>query len=764
MNRNRRFRLGLLAVFVATLATLLVLSPGTRMDSGSGPGSGAGAPATAAPPLDEGLAATGRDPITLSRAPASSSAGVLRDPRDGALRSLNVQVVDRRFRHGIQDMPVALTIVQRFPGEEEHGTILTDAQGFASFPVPTGRFQYRLVGDAKAAYPGFQSIALGSAGDDGSICVTIDLPLVPARTAKVVDDTGVAVPNAVVAVSARWYELGWGVDSRTVYSRLTAADGRCELPALVGNVELQVNAPGHLPLVESAWCALDDEPGEWILLLDRERVVTVVVSEADGRKVGGAHVSVRCPQDEGLGYGTEWTQRRSGVAEPVITGQQGTARVLAPLAGEASVLVHHAEVGAARVSVDPLSSELAVSLGRGGSFTAQTIPATGFDAGPGSVRYQVIDSQDDAMLVERQCCGADREWRAAAVEEGGRIAVRAPTDSSEVVAVVGVEGMQLVACRLARSWEGERREVMVPAERVLAGRVLDAAGAPAGGVRLRLSPLGEPPALSGMIGAMDALRLFARFRVITDERGEFRFSGLWDGMYAVEALDPLTRSAVTRSVLPAGMQDAVLRLGDASPDARLLRFEAADSVTGAPLSVVTYQEVYRRSNGVQHGGRGTLADSRGMFETRIDRPGLVGVAVGAADYHPQAWTRQALEDLGWTVRAELRRCRPARIVLQDAEGKPRQGAVLRLQDFDGSPVLADHEAIREFLEDEAWVLTFVTDVRGCVSLPCALTSGFVVVILDPADGAQLRCEVPPFDESSDEWVIVLAMPDAGSSK
>ncbi|TAH36765.1 MAG: sigma-70 family RNA polymerase sigma factor [Planctomycetota bacterium] len=306
------------------------------------------------------------------------------------------------------------------------------------------------------------------------------------------------------------------------------------------------------------------------------------------------------------------------------------------------------------------------------------------------VRGVVLDAAGRPIAGATWHCKtrSDSYGHSGITDETGGFQFLAREPDSDAVLIAHAAGFAAQVLRPLRLAPGmDPVEVRLEPARVLAGRVLDAGGAPVAGARLRLAGAVRvpPPGESDPQTGVRLEEIIGAGQGTTDPAGRFRFDRLNPGRYRIRVLVPGTPGAAAVLDAEAGSEDLVLVLGDGLDSMTSLRGRVLDAVTGAPLPRFDIG-VSRLDGPYILGDVATVEDAAGRFEVRgVDASEFAALSARADGYAAWRWERAA-EDFPreWDIR--LWPARAVEVLVLDSAGKPLPWSGITATTEDGREV------------------------------------------------------------------------------
>ena len=227
---------------------------------------------------------------------------------------------------------------------------------------------------------------------------------------------------------------------------------------------------------------------------------------------------------------------------------------------------------------------------------------------------------------------AGRATSFAETDEGGGFLLEALPPGEAITLSASASGYQSQQLDVDLAERGEGVPVTVTLRRglVVAGRVVDAAGAPRAGVRVECTSAAMARGAVGMFSFVPP--------VTTSADGRFRFEGVAEGRWQLVASDGEGGSA--REVVEAGREDVVLRLVAAGELEGRVLGEDRTPVPGARVRVMAADEFQQATT-----------DGTGTFRVPNLAPGMARVVVEAKGWG--TGSEQVKIESGRTAQVEL---------------------------------------------------------------------------------------------------------------
>lgn len=582
---------------------------------------------------------TDRGHRELTQSEASTSRGSERiavASPDAAARPAAAKTTDRarvhgRVRAGSGDAVGASRVIVRVDGGgSSQLTAITDAAG-----------AYEILLDAPAIVrsvevePGRSHI--GSGPIEPEVLVTAARPLeidlvVDAGSALrgiVVDDTGEPVPHA--SVHGWCSRTPFPVDLASTPHRavLAGPDGRFELPHLGRHVFVAAQVRGHVPRGGLAGEFVPRSPGgvadaDLRLVVVEPHAIAGRLVDDHRRPVAGARV--RVDTTIGSAFADRTATQLDGLYQVTavqvesVTDDDGRFRLAGLPAGTWGVDVMHDELQPFHRRLPAGEHDVLLEARRGLVARARVV---GPDGRPvAGARVRVVES------------GRHERW--SATDSSGRFSIGGLEPDRRAVAIVVAADLApgAIAPLGSASAASDSTELRLEPAQVLAGRVVDVAGAPVIGAAVHavgarmvsLAPGHERP----------LLEFTDRARVRTDIEGWFRFEGLHDGRFQLRASAPGEPARTASVEATAGSTDLLLQL-PAAPPSVTVTGTVRDAVTGERLddfhaAAVRWSRGERRETSLAH------HDARGAMCLDGVPPGTFRVSVAAPGYAD--WTSE----------------------------------------------------------------------------------------------------------------------------
>jgi len=537
----------------------------------------------------------------------SRPAPTTRDPSTGE------QVVDVRLEPPLRvygrvvdadsSVPVAgaTVLISGTPG---HATSSDQAGAFELNTSPI-RTEVRLWATAYG-YASAQ-VNAGPTGQVSPTDVTIGLKPAAPLFGLVRDASGQPVAGAGLSAQLADDQLAIARRSYRTLQATSAYDGSFRFPdALYGSpYRITVRAQGFASAAVDVPPLTPDVAAEpvWIVL-SRGRQTHGRVVDTDDNPVPGAEVRLRWPT---VGERVRFFDRLNAT-KPTTTGERGEFRFPAVRAGEYEVRAVHSEFLA------PGNARTEVPEGEGdfdlGSFTL--IPGA-------EIHGLVTDPNGDGVVgatLEINRSGPDRDQgRTATTDIDGAFRLgglpHEPVDLD-----VRADGYAPTRLPQARPDTGEPILIELEAGASLAGRVVDEAGRPVPGTRVRVEPDLETGARAGFV--------FADYSKRTDGDGRFRFEHLNAGTWSLEATEGTAKATLDHVELAQGSEREVeLRLRDQDQLTVIVTTHLGEPVSEARIRVEPEADPFSRAYGTTDGGgRAQIGVTPGAATVSIEHPEL----------------------------------------------------------------------------------------------------------------------------------------------
>ena len=682
-----------LAGTAAVAATAFLLLPGPWRGPAAPdiPAAGERVPtAFPASPDPAALAAAPPEPVVLPLPPArrreagSSSAG-------GEVLPLEILAVDSRSGEPVPDLGLVLAAGERRLEEA------TD---------PAGRLRWELPRQASALRIGVARgepwATLGATWDlelaDDGRTLLVRLPVLPAASlsGRLLDATGRPVPGAVVAATARegWLRLE-SLDPEQHPLTRTDLRGHFRLEGFLGHGFLHVLDPQgreYVALLELA----PGEARERDLRLPRlEEDLLVEVLDARGAPVEGATVQVLIPGAETSGGLRLRTSRGR-------TGSEGRFRapVRPPEGLPGHVLAEAEGYAAAGRLWDGDTDRLTLVLPDRPRIEGRVLDASGTPVGGAEVALWLPRIEGETL--ENAGPG---DWQTARTDAQGRFGLTARSTLAGCL-LIHAPGHGLLARSPFQPQDRNLLELQLPAEHVLAGRVLPAPGEELPSFEeLRLRVRGEIPLVPPEQAALLEQKgrpvpvaedfLASRLHPL-DPEGSFRIGGLAPGYYELELLEAGSGRLLARARVEAdpaaSPRPFPLLAGQGLPETLSLEGEVVDARTGAP--VPSFRLWLRAADGPRRLVRSAeQIDTRGHFRVAGLAPGLWALEIEAEGYAPGVLPFSRREPGREKLRVELWPPAGLELRLLDRNGRPLAGlpAVLSLPEGAERPLRSDED-------------------------------------------------------------------------
>jgi protocatechuate 3,4-dioxygenase beta subunit len=579
MKARTRSAFALLALL--GIALLLLLLPRTEPDSRAGARPAGGKP-TANLEHDRGdpnEGAVGLD----APAPRVEARELVPAPSSAQAPKTGTVAVRVAFAHG--QAAAGLAVRLQLGGEPEDRTLesSTDEAGRATFDVAAGS-ALRHASVAATATTTPQTKWLHKTMRAGAVVevalqVSVGWPL----AGRVIGPDGAPVPDAEV--------FGWCTDHGSGapdrFAR-SGQDGGFRLEHLGPQFRVTASAPGMACSMGLRGELSDAFPAEGLTVeLAPEKRMYGIVLAPDRNPVEGARVSV----DRGNSTSEANRTRVPGI----LTFSAGSGSALSDGQGNFELTglshdKHYLLVERAPYLVNrawrPTGERQEIVLDAGLSLRGRVLDSSGAPAAGARVRFWPFYSNLHTVEREIKC---DEQGRFLLKGMGNTTLRAADSDDEPYGIAVRHAGhaLQVVQPVEPTRQGGAFVEIRLSPERVLAGEVLDAAGAPLAGVDVWIE--GDREMSTGSTYSRRSTWEYCNdiADAETDERGRFRFDGLYDGLFAVHAVFPddtnLTATVETRS----GDEGIKLVL-DAEANARVVLVgQVRDGATGRPVTPFT---------------------------------------------------------------------------------------------------------------------------------------------------------------------------------
>ncbi|MCB9896771.1 MAG: carboxypeptidase regulatory-like domain-containing protein [Planctomycetes bacterium] len=333
------------------------------------------------------------------------------------------------------------------------------------------------------------------------------------------------------------------------------------------------------------------------------------------------------------------------------------------------VEARHPAYPVAHVTLESVDEPVLVVLTRGESLEGRVLGPSGLGV-PG------------ARVRAFQPHGAPRE---AVTSDGGSFTLDALGDG-ETYLLVSAEGLALLGAEPIEVPHRGRVELRLEPERVLAGRVESADGAPLAGVALEL----EGDRLMRDVTVVPPRtweRVAGLSRTTSDADGRFAFARLYAGTFRVTARDPQHPEQQTTIETPSGVDDLRLVLDGTSAPRATVTGTVRDAVSGAPLDVFDVSIMRPTGGGGAVGPSHSFSDAAGRFTVDDVESGVGFVRASAPEHLPRALAPVTFES-GVTVECDIALdplAAPLAVRVVDAAGRPVVDARVQVVDPDAQP-------------------------------------------------------------------------------
>jgi len=623
-------------------------------------------------------------PVALEEPPGDRPA----DPVAVATATLHGRVL-----RSADGTPVAGVRVTALAPRDEHLALGTSD--------PNGHYSFELPGDTLLA-----AVLAGSGPDTVGVRVELARRLPPGAACEqdllvgrggslrgwVVDERGRPVPGAEV--------FGWNLPSHRVglaagtpveRRTLSSADGEFTLTALGPEFTLAASAPGHAALKllcgrVGEGVVIDGtqpsgtapggpgEPSALTIVLSPARTIRGRVVDERGLPLAGATVMIPM----------QWNS-----LEPSFTTALEVSRCSPPVrrqvsdsdgsfafedCGSAAYLVNVRHPGHLpwEGSHQPGDPELLVTLANGAHLSGRLLSAV--DQRPlAGARVRAIGGSEGGMSGTSGETETDADGRfvIGGLQPTGQACVAALAEGHSVHVVEPIELPELGADAL---------ELLLPAERTIAGVVVDGSGAPLADVPLsiegdrivqgdgtRFTPL---PTWERRFWKLD--------RTTSDTSGRFRFGQLYDGQFKLRAEHPLDASVFVTSTTRSGESELRLVLDTGAMHGVTFTGTVRDAVTRQPIPSFNVTPNARDAHGDWVGFSRRFDDPQGAFRIGGLEPGTMMLFVDAPGYMLQSFGEQEYAAGEHVIEALLEVARTVELRVLDRQRRPVSADLLFL--------------------------------------------------------------------------------------
>ncbi|TAH36766.1 MAG: sigma-70 family RNA polymerase sigma factor [Planctomycetota bacterium] len=625
-----------------------------------------------------------------------------------ATATLRIQVLWEGTGEPVPGVPLALFWTALRESSIERTAGVSDHEGRWNLELSAPAEVHSLWASATAVTPGhfqmeFEDLSPGAVQD-----LLLRLPRPGVLEGVVQDLEGRPVPGAEV--------LGWMAVARPDWledraDRRTVADaeGRFRLEGLAGEFWLAARAGELLPTrsiegrLESGASLSGLE-----LSVEAPRALAGRVRTAQGEAVANAKIEAvsaferRDPEQAGDGY--QWRSRGTP-AFHVRTDADGRFALSMPASRKVTLSVRGTSI---RLAPDQHWADIV--LEDGVTLSGQVLDLEG--AAVAGAHVQLFPhARGSWPPMARTDAAGNFTLHLQDAPDSGTLSVRRDGYAPVVLESVPLEP---AAAPL---------QVRLAPERVLAGKVVDAAGAPAGFARLRLD-VASPADSAGNPWLAGASGMFGFEDMKTDEAGLFRIGGLQDAVYRLWVVPLGSKHPQAFTEVHAGAEDLHIVLGDGLERLLTVRGRVTDARGGTPVPRFTVMVELRRSWGAFE----EFQDSEGFFTLPGQDPERVrSITVSAEGY--AEWRRDVdtaaagFLDLEVQLLAE----RSARVRVLSPAGAPLAAAEVAARDADG-------RTLRLRVPDVfGWGTSVDTDAQG-EALLRGLPDAVVTLLVSPPDG------------------------------